>query len=335
MVSVPPRPPPSSGQRRLTRQLRVNLAGDLLALTLLLPTWFVYSSPWEAALWIARGCVAVAIVIALYLARSPDPTRAVLTVVAAHVFASLVATAILPEFGPITTLIVVGDLQFWIEHLGSSHRRVVQQLAAGVVGALSVLSLQRWTGLGTDAPRWLLLLFVVGQGCGVGLMVARSNWSMMTRCRQQRDELLASIARLQIVADEARRALSTRIAAGPGRRIRELAEALASLRRRPAEAEAVGRDDIDRMLQLASSAASELRVVAHGLHSNDLRTQGLAAVIGTIDWGSEPPAPVFAGQPSSSDASQQALFVPRHWQTIRPSMIDQEITSSEDSPTSM
>ena len=112
------------------------------------------------------------------------------TVLGGHLAGALVITAIVPEFGAVTVLVVIGDLQMWSDYFPPTSHVAYRRLAALSIGVLSVLSLQSWTGLGEAVGPWLLIAFLIGHSCGVSLLIARQSWLVIQIGRRQGEELV-------------------------------------------------------------------------------------------------------------------------------------------------
>jgi signal transduction histidine kinase len=284
----------TEGQQRLDEVLKANLIGDLIAQVAIVIAWFIFPSPWVIVLWLTRWQVIGTIVWARREVDSVVSARPIVINSAGHLVGALTVTTIVPELAPITLLIIVCDVQLWYEYVSTRPNFTYERVAAVAAGLLSLLSLQKWTGVGQAAPQWLLLALLVGQGSGIALLAARQSWQTLTAARRQGEELAASRKRLQMADDEARRSLTESIAAGPQLELTRLRTILATSTTRTTSSTREVDSILSRAVGFAESAGSMLREIAHGLHVAELSKQGLATALSALPWGGSRPGRIEA-----------------------------------------
>ncbi len=273
----------SSGQspRRLEQLIRSNLVGDLAAqaIILALPV-LLLRNQWILAVWLVRWVVVLAVWSALRIIRSGNANKAILILIAGHTFGILASCALLPEFGPLTMLVLIGDIGLVPEVTPRWQPRFIGALMMAAA-ASALLSLQSWTGLAQSAPEWIVVVSMISHSTATGLAIAashRSSYYALSSANERLEELQHRIGQ---AVHQGRNDIAEALANGPAR---DLSELEASTRRLTTQIESAigGSHDFgeakrgaEESVASTQEALRRLRLLSHGRVPEILREHGL------------------------------------------------------------
>ena len=286
---------PTDPVERARAMIRAAVIGDAAAQVMVVVLAFtLVDDPLIWVLWGARWVVLLGGLLALRTLdrptgapRGPDQALQVLSI--GHVVGGIASAIVLPEYAPLVTLVMFGNLEMIV--LLPRHARR-PQIAIALFGCASTALLGAVVepSLGDSVPGWLLASVFLSH-----LVV--TGWSTAAIARGTYDELVAQRAHARRVADrlagvtaDERRRIEAALSDGVMTDLSRLDDLLVDVGRHLAagdghRASAVAEDGAE----LAQRALGDLRRVAHGIFPDTLRRHGLAPAVSAL--GAAAPTP--------------------------------------------